>query len=411
MPAAYPADYALPALRQGIVVTGLGLKATVAPPPAVDGLPWVMGGASWEVSGPIGLLGGLPLLCLAADPGAGLEVAGYQFSFGLTLATAPVAVPTPPAPGVQSVLQLDAAIEKDVGGQSPLKLPFRARLTEATSTWSRSPRTSPRAPQWSSRRSVEALLAGGSTTGQLPSTGIPALDDISLEGVELVVAPASKSLINAAVTVGYVSPPPWSPLGGLISIDQVAVAFFYVPGATPSMTTQMSAASSWTGASSTRRSICPRCRSRNLEAGQTIDIAELVKSASGGSVTMGDRIACTALKLTGDLTTGAYGFAATVTDDWSFDLGTVPLALTEVGFAIDYDPSAGTSGEVVGTFSIAGCSLYVRASYDKATAWTFAGGTLDPVTIAVGDLLADVEKLFGVTAPSGTTPAGITPRT
>ena len=75
---------------------------------------------------------------------------------------------------------------------------------------------------------------------------------------------------------------------------------------------------------------------------------------------MGDRIACTALKLTGDLTTGAYGFAATVTDDWSFDLGTVPLALTEVGFAIDYDPSAGTSGEVVGTFLDRGL-LAVRA--------------------------------------------------
>ena len=160
-------------------MTGLGLKATVAPPPAVDGLPWVMGGASWEVSGPIGLLGGLPLLCLAADPGAGLEVAGYQFSFGLTLATAPVAVPTPPAPGVQSVLQLDAAHREGRRRREPLKLPFRARLTASELDVVAIASDLPRAPE--SVRAARGAAGGRHHQRAAASTALPALDDISLE--------------------------------------------------------------------------------------------------------------------------------------------------------------------------------------------------------------------------------------
>jgi hypothetical protein len=409
MPEGYPADLGFPALPPGTVQGGLGLRATVTPPSGGSGLTWLLVAASWEVSGPIGLLDGLPLLCLsyAPQPGRERHFGNYEFPFGLTLATAPIAVPTPPSPGVRSVLQLDAAVEKETGKQT-LELPFRARVTAGdlnviAIALDLPPKTGIELGE------LEALLAGGTTAEQIPKTGIPALDDISLERIELVAAPASASLIGAGVTVGYATQPPWSPLGGLVSIDRIAVAFNYVPGATKPMTTQMSARIELGGGYLDATIDLPEVSfAADLEPGQKIDIAELVKSATDGSISMGAQIHCTALKLTGDITQDSYGFAATVTDTWEFHLGSVPLALQEVGFAIDYDPNAGTSGEVVGTFLIAGGSLYVRADYAKTTHWTFSGGTLDPVEIEIGDLITDVENLFGLKGLSAAnTPAGI----
>jgi hypothetical protein len=406
MPAGYPGHFGFPDLPQGTVETGLGLSATLSPPPGGDGLTWLMGATSWEVSGPIGLFGGLPLLCLSSQPGTGLEFGGYRFPFSVSLATFPVVVPGGSPTAVRSLLQLDAEVDKEVGGK-PLKLPFVARVGSGDSTLvdvasDLPPKTGITVDQ------LAGLLAGGTTSGQLPSTGIPALDDIALQRVHLLFAPAAKRLVSAGVAVGYVSPPPWSPLGGIFSVDQIILGLEYVPAASPSMSTQMSARFELGGGYLDATIDLPEVTfAAELEPGQRIDIAELVKSAAGDSISMGEEIACTALKLWGDIPGGSYGFEATVADDWTFKLGTVPLALTEVGFAIEYDSSAGLGGELVATFMIAGCRLYASAGYHKQSGWAFSGGTVEPVAIDVDHLLGEVDKLFGLPLPAGTTPAQI----
>jgi hypothetical protein len=46
LPPGYPDAYDLPPLPPGTVQTGLGLKATLAPPSGGQGLAWLMGGRS-----------------------------------------------------------------------------------------------------------------------------------------------------------------------------------------------------------------------------------------------------------------------------------------------------------------------------------------------------------------------------
>jgi len=139
-----------------------------------------------------------------------------------------------------------------------------------------------------------------------------------------------------------------------------------------------------------------------LESG-SIDISEIVAKVSDNTISM-KAVNCTALNFSGSVTDKWYRFQATVTDDWSFTIpgSTKQLAISEIGMDLTYTPGAASplTGQVIGTFDIAGTSLYASAEYDGGdSGWTFSGGTVAKQSIDVNLIVNDVLSLFGTKLP------------
>ncbi|HEY2324067.1 MAG TPA: DUF6603 domain-containing protein, partial [Thermoanaerobaculia bacterium] len=253
-------------------------------------------------------------------------------------------------------------------------------------------------------------LIGSSITDSIPSAslGFPALDDIQLTDVKLVLASTpSVRMIALGATATWAIGRTFPIFDGLIAFNDMFVSFTYTPagyarpdGSTWYVTGSVGASASISGGQLVAAFDLPDVSfSCELADDTTIDIRQLVLAAAGDTIQM-PKIDCTQLKVFGDWSTQFYRFQATVTSDWTFHIGSTPFSLTEISMDIGKDPSAFT-GEVAAKFSIAGADLYGRASYTTETGgWEFQMGTLEPVHVSLTDLVKAVASYFGVQVPN-----------
>jgi hypothetical protein len=416
LPPAYPTEIGLPpyspALRAAMQ-PGLSLQATVTlPATTTGGFAALLGGTSWSVSGPIVLPASHPSIVLSTGPQRGFAIGHFTFPFSLTLATGLIQAAATDPIIVAPVLQLDADVQHErKGGGAPFDLPFRARAGGT----SQSTLLIETALPPGTGITVDEIgdLIGVAVGDSLPAGAaeFPGFEHIGLERVAVsIVSGPTPELLTVSATVGWVDPAPLYPIfGGLITFGGMAVTFTWFPqgytrpdGTTSHLTAEIVAEATIAGgkldASIRLPDVVFSCE---LEEGTTIDIAALVEHAAGGTIAMA-KVDCTALRLFGDVGNTVYRFQATVTDDWEFAVGSTHVALTSIGFDIDWMPT-GFDGEVVAQFDIAGTSLFGRATYDSTTkGWAFELGTLDPAHVDITDLAADVATKFGVDLPTNT---------
>ena len=407
LPAGYPIGLGYPGYSAAMtkaMTFGLSLTATVSPLAGGGPLEWLLSGTAWQVSGPIVLPSSQLSAVLSTAPQPGVTVGGFSIPFAFTLASAAIQ-PKPADPiVVASVLQLDAEVDRDLGGGTVFKLPLLMREGSASAPTVTVQSALP--PGHGITPNEIGALIGSAIGDQVPQS-FPALDEIQLERVALTLAPAAQQpLISVSATIGWVAPTPYKIFDGLVTFNGMAVTFTYLPGgySRPDgtiwhVTTDVAAQATVAGGTLDAALELPDLVfSCVLEAGTSIDISELVRHAAGDSISM-PKINCTELAVFGDVTGGTYRFQATVTDDWTFNLGSKPLALTQVGMDIDTDPS-GFGGEIVCQFEIAETKLFGRAGYEAATGWSFELGTLEKADVSLTDLAGDILHVFGLDLPS-----------
>jgi hypothetical protein len=413
LPPGYPTGLGCPGYSAAMtkaMTFGLSLTATVSPLAGGGPLEWLLSGTAWQVSGPIVLPASQLSTVLSTAPQPGVTVGGFSIPFAFTLASA--AIHSKPADPivVASVLQLDAEVDRDLGGGTVFTLPLVMREGSASAPTVTVQSALP--PGHGITPNEIGALIGGAIGDQVPQS-FPALDAIQLERVALTLAPAAQQpLISVSATIGWVTPTPYKIFDGLVTFNGMAVTFTYLPGgySRPDgtiwhVTTDVAAQATVAGGTLDAALELPDLVfSCVLEPGTSIDISELVRAAAGDSISM-PQINCTELAVFGDVTSGTYRFQATVTDDWTFNLGgsepgSKPLALTEIGLDIDKDPN-GFGGEIVCQFEIVRTKLFGRAGYESATGgWTFELGTIEKADVSLTDLAGDILHVFGLDLPS-----------
>ncbi|MCY1017195.1 hypothetical protein [Pyxidicoccus sp. MSG2] len=404
LPPDFAEHFGFPALSQGLrqqAVTGLGLRATLSPLPALGNLSWLLGDSSrWEATGAIVFHGELPSLCLTAAPQKPLSLAGYDIPFAPSLGSTPVERQDGQPPGfVSTCLRLGAEVSKDVGGAQPLRLPFVVRLHSRTLDVL-TVECRPPAGQGLTFGQLPHLLAGSALDALVPDS-LPAMDDLQLQELMLSVAPGSRRLVALGVTVAYARPQPWVVLDGLLTFEQLAVTFTYAPSSPSPLTAEVACLGTLGGgtleASIDLPSLAFACK---LREGSTVDVASLVRHAAGDSLSM-EQVRCTGLRLLGNVNQKQFHLQALVSDVWSFSLGSTPLELTGISLGLGYSPSRGCTGGLAGTFSIAGTELRVSATYEgTGQGWSFAGGTEGEQNIPLTKLMDAALDFFGLSLPA-----------
>ncbi|MEM8641272.1 MAG: DUF6603 domain-containing protein [Cyanobacteria bacterium P01_G01_bin.54] len=229
------------------------------------------------------------------------------------------------------------------------------------------------------------------------------LDDIQLQSIRLAVVLTQQKLVSIGATIAFTKDNGWPVLDGLIVFEGLAVGFTYFPEF-KSVTTLVDCSAKVSGGTLTASIGLPNLEfGCELEEGQTINIAQLVKHLVGDSVSM-PQITCTKLKLFGQLKDrkdGQYRFQAAVSDNWTFNLGSKPLSLTQIGLDFSHTKNpASTSANLLGIFAIAGAELAVGGEYATQQGWTLTAGTFGEQNIPLTTLLDDVLALFGVDFPA-----------
>ena len=407
LPLDYPAELGFPSysapLRKAMVF-GLGLSATVSPLTSSGSLEWLLSGTSWKVSGPIVLPATQVSAVLSTVPQPGVAVGGFTIPFAFTIASA--AVQTKPADPivVSSILQLDAEVDRDVGGGKVFKLPFLMREGTASAPVVTVQSVLPKG-HGVTPAEIGTLIGSG-IADQVPSD-FPALKEIELEEVSLSLVPAAKQpLTSVSATIGWVSPTPYPVFGDLVTFNGMAVTFTYLPSGyerpdgsvwyvTADVVAQATVADGTLDAALSLPDVVFSCV---LEENTSIDITKLVRGAVGNSISM-PQINCTELAVYGDVSSKTYRFQATVTDDWTFQIGKGTFSLKEIGMDITVDPG-GFDGQVVCQFEISKTKLFGRAEYDSTTGWTFALGTVEKADVSLTSLANDLIGLFGLHLPA-----------
>ncbi len=409
LPTDYPGDLGqqpYSAAITGAMVPGLSLSATVTPTTPTGPLESLLSGSAWPMSGPILLPVDQLTVMLSSEPQFGLGIDGFSIRFKLSLASIAVQ-PQPDGPvHVTGTMQVDAMAERDVGG-AILRLPLSARLGSGNE-----PMLMLRSQLPPGQRLTLGQVASLLTTaldGQVPQ-GFPALDEIQLEEVSLLLTPAvAQPLTALSVTVG-VGQDPYSVFAGLLSFSNMSVTFTYQPDGFPRpdgtagyvATCVRGTATLGHGTLDAEILLPTHTFFCQLASGPdtSIDIKSLVEQAIGPSISM-PQVTCSELRLFGDVPNGWYRLQATVTDEWKFHIGSKPLALTEISMDLDRGPD-GFGGQIACRCDIAGTQLYGRAEYDPATkGWSFSLGTLVPTNVNLSDLVADLVALLGLSLPSG----------
>jgi hypothetical protein len=409
LPSGFPGSFGLTPYSSDLTaaqVRGLGMQATVTPTADLGVLTSLLGGSSWTVDGPIALDASLPSILLASEPQPPFSIAGFDIPFGLQVVSAILEGADgtlPPAP--ITFVQLSADVKKDVGAPGApdvLDIPVTVRTSpgQAGVLLVESELGSALSIGFDQ---ITHLIAGASTAGQIPDL-FPALDDIQLQSISVAVQPAAADpLLSVGATVAFApgsgGSHGWAVFDGLIVFQGLDVTLTWFPEL-DSVTTQVECSAVLAGGTLEAGIDLPSmdfyCK---LKEGTSISITDLVKQVSGGSISM-PQVNCTRFAIFGSVPDSQYRFQATVNDDWTFSLGgSKPFGLTQVGMDLTYGP--GLSGEVVGTFVVAGAELEVGAAYDSATPpWTFTGGTVGTQNISITDLVADVLSLFAITLPA-----------
>lgn len=407
LPQAFPANLgypAYPAEAEKRIVQGLGVQATLALQSEIEGLSWLLNASSWSVQGPIALLDGEPLIVLSSQPGTGLSIVGFDIAFSLQLASVLVLPSDAPAkPVMTSVVQLEADITKDIGAAQPLDIPVYTRVYSAQDNVLVVGSDLAEASSLLFDQ-IAKLIDNADISGQVPSQ-FPVLDNIQLTTVQLLLDTKQKKALSASATIEFQDKnKTWSVFNGLLQFQSMSVMFTLVdPGGMNAVETDVTATAIVADGTLTAAVALPDLSfSCQLVEGTSINISKIVNDIVGNSITM-PTIECTEFAVLGDVSEGMYRFQATVETDWTFSIGSKPFGLSSI--SLDLSHTTGTqpttSGELVGTFTVAGAQLFASASYDSTQAgWTFEGGTLGEQNISITALLSDLVSLFGASFPA-----------
>ncbi len=408
LPKDFPARYGFPAYTPEYaqkLIPGLSFQATMTVVSEVTGMSKLLPGNSWTLSGPIQTESDLPSVLLSSHPGTGITVAGFSIAFGLNLAAAVIAVKDDSdGPSVTCSIQLEADIAKKLASGATLDIPVYARAfnPDFSLVHIESNLSSASAIVFDD---IASLIDGGSTSGLIPGA-FPKLVDIQLQKVGLTYLPPTNKVTRVSATVGFQpgKGKTWDIFDGLIVFDSFSVAFTLLPE-TGGVNVDVGCVAQFSGGTIDASISLPDMyfSFELAEDAPPIDIGAMVKKITKGTVTM-DNVRCTDLKFFG--TAGSfYQFRATISDLWTFHIGSKPVQISEVGMDLTYTPAEQNplSGQVIGTFNIAGASLFASAAYDAASnGWIFSGGTQGKQEISITNLLNDVLELFSLQLPANT---------
>lgn len=408
LPENYPVSLGYPAYDPAVqarIIQGLGLRTTATVGAGMEGLSWLLGGTSWQMEGPIAQLDKQPLLVLASQPDTGLQIVGFDIPFALEIASVMIfpSADSKAAPVLTSVVQLRADIEKKLDDSTTLDIPVFTRLSSSQTSVLIIESDLADASSVLFNQ-LTKLIDGADISGQVPSQ-FPVLNDIQLDNITLGLDIKQKKPVSVAATVSFQDKNKnWPVFGGLIQFEGIAVTFTLVdPGGLNIVETDVVAtAVVANGTLEAALSLPDLTFSCELTGDNPIEVSKIVNDIVGNSISM-PTIDCTEFKVFGDISGGSYRFQATVTSDWTFNLGSKPFGLTQIGFDLSHTTgaSASTSGELVGQFVVGGGQMFVSAAYDTTgTGWTFEGGTLGEQNISLTDLLNDIASLFGASFPS-----------
>ncbi len=402
LPPDFPSQYgmaAYPAALAGQLVPGLSFQATLALNIDLPGITWLLGAAQFPVSGAIGLLGTLPSVLLVGTPGGAISVGSFSAGFALSLVSSLVQPADGTAPvALTSCLQAESDFTIALTN-STLSIPVYAR------TFSQDPVTLTIQSNLAQLSDLVlddiATLIGGSVADQIPD-GFPALDAIGLQSIALTIAPATQTVVSASALIAFqpAQSDSWKPFGDLVEFQGMTITFTYLPSTSEVETGVACTAQIANGTLEAGISLPETSFFCQLASGSTIDISSAI-----GDVPMGG-IDCTALKFFGSVKDNLYRFQAEVTSDWTLTIpeSSQALGITEIGMDLAYvsgTPPSAPTGEIVGTFTVAGVPLNAVADYDGPTGgWAFEGGTEGPQSIDIGAVVDDALNLFGLALPS-----------
>jgi hypothetical protein len=404
LPQDFPAEYGVPAYPGALVGSlegGLSFQATAAVIAGFEGIEGLIGGSSWEMSGPVASVNGLPSISLSSETLKPFTAGPFSLGFAIAMAAALVVETNSKPVGVTSVLQFEAKLEKQLS-ESTLKIPLAAR------TFTPSLQTIVVAGELDQLHPLTAadigLLIDESAATELPSV-FPELKDIGLSALSITIAPATMQVVSLEVAVAFLpqAKSEWSVFDGLIVFEELTIDFIGLPPSDVA-SVGVDALATIAGGKLDAGVVLPATEFHcKLEQG-TIDIAEIVKDVSSSTIAM-PKVTCTALAFTGSVTERWYRFQATVTDDWTVTIpgSSKAIGITEIGMDLTYVPGAAAplTGQVIGTFEIGKAQLYASAAYEGGTTpgWLFEGGTQGEQEISVNDVVDDVLQLFGWSLP------------
>ena len=400
LPAGFPSQCGMGAYGPDLaaqLVSGLSFAATLALNATVEGLEWLLGGLQWSVSGPIELAQDLPSIWLSSAAGTPISLGKLSagFRLGLVAAILQPADPTASPTAVATCLQAEADVQATVAG---------SLVTIPVATRSFSPTLGLLVVESNLTQladlvvdDIANLIAGASTAGQIPDA-FPALDDISLQSIEVVLIPATQTLVQASATVTFKpGKDSWSAFGGDIVFQGLAVTFSYL-FSSGEVTASVECAATISGGTLTAGIVLPEMSfCCELEEDSSLDIGSIVGKIAGGSVSM-PSVSCTQLKFFGTVP-NLYRFQADVSESWS--IGNVVIG--NIGIDLSYvpGPPSAFSGEIIGSFSVAGAELFAMAQFDSTSGgWLFQGGTQGEQSISLSDVVQDALHVFGLGLPS-----------
>ena len=406
LPKSFPVQYGFPAYTSEYekgLIPGLSFEAKMTVKASVEGLSNLLPGNSWTFAGPVVTESGMPSVLLSSKPGTGINVAGFSIAFGLSLAAAVVAS-ADDGSSVTCGMQLEADVLKKLASGATLDIPVYARTYTPDFSY----------VQISSNLSkassilfddIASLINGGSTNGLIPGT-FPKLVDIQLDSIDVIYLPPTNTVTSVGATISFQpgKEQSWSIFDGLVVFEKLSVGFTLLPE-TSGVTVDVSCVALFSGGTIDASISLPGMSFvfELAEDAAPIDIGAMVKKITNGTVTM-DKVTCTELKFFG--TAGSfYQFRAVISDLWTFHIGSKPVEISEVGMDLTYTPSQPNplSGQIIGTFNLAGASLYASAAYDaQSGGWIFEGGTQGEQNISITSLLNDVLSLFGLQLPANT---------
>jgi hypothetical protein len=403
LPAAFPTQYGMAAYPSALaaeLVSGLSFQATATVKTDLKGIDWLLGGDTWTLSGPIEFAAGLPSIALTSTGGAAITIGAFSVKFSVRLVAAIVVPPNDKPTFVTSVLQFEGEIDKQLKS-SQLSIVISGRTF--TPTLDVIVITGELRDLTPLTVSDIGLLLGQDVGHQIPHE-FPALDDIGVRSMSLSVIPATRTLVGAGIVIEFQphKGQTWSVFDGMIVFDGMSVSFAWL-ASDNSISVSVEATATIAGGTLAAGITLPATDFHcTLEAG-SIDIAAIVAKVSNNTISM-KAVNCTVLNFSGSVTDKWYRFQATVTDDWKFTIpgSTKQLAITQIAMDLSYKPGAESplTGQVSGTFDIAGTNLYASAEYDGADGgWTFSGGTFETEPIDVNAIVDDVLSLFGTKLP------------
>lgn len=401
LPAGFQAAYGLPlnsAALEKKVARGMSFKGTAAVQTGAVGdwiLKQLIGDQTFAVTCPIELVGDIPRMRMTIAGTVAFTVANFSFPITLEYVVAYLETEKPPL-AITDLVHLGGTITKTIGerslsipvgaqysGSSPGQIVFLSNLAAGLSL---------------TLADIPDLIAGASISDQIPAD-FPALSSIALHALEFTLAVSGRSLKLSGIsaTIGYADgKTAWKPFGSLVSFHDMAVTFSRSSGGGGLRTFVAASADVAGGTLDASVQLPAKTFEVVLSSGTQLDVAGIVNEIVANSITM-PKILCTAFRMNGDPAGGSYELNAVVENNWSFSNA---LVLKSIGFDIRRDTVAkATTGQLVGSFTVAGAELMMRGDYANG-GWTFHGGMPADGSISVRTLIAEAATLFGLTLPT-----------